>query len=125
MGVSKEALGFVFDVSYYWVDNGDQCGNAGGAACKWNGGMATFYNDYAYSAEGGTSYRDLTRDEVVFSISRSFYRANQCCQQRPLQWGRCFFAARSGALLAAIRFFPSSSSSDTSSASARPRRRIT
>jgi hypothetical protein len=72
VGVSKEALGFVFDVSYYWVDNGDQCGNTGGVACKWNGGMATFYNDYAYSAEGGTSYRDLTRDEVVFSISRSF-----------------------------------------------------
>lgn len=72
VGVNKEVLGFLLDVSYYWVDNGDQCGNLGGAACKWNGGMATFYNDYAYSAEGGTSYRDLTRDEVVFSISRSF-----------------------------------------------------
>lgn len=71
-GVSYDILGFTLDVSYHWVDRGDECGGIEDPVCRWNGGMATFYNDYKYSAEGNTSYRDLTNDEVVFTISRSF-----------------------------------------------------
>lgn len=72
VGVSKEVLGFVLDVTYHWVDKGDACGGRSDPLCAWNGGFETFYNNYAYSAEGNTSYRDLARDEVVFTISRSF-----------------------------------------------------
>ena len=73
-GVSYDILGFTLDVSYHWVDRGDECGGVGDGdpGCRWNGDMATFYNDYKYSSEGNTSYRDLTNDEVVFTISRSF-----------------------------------------------------
>lgn len=71
-GVSYDVLGFTLDVAYHWVERGDECGGLEDPVCRWNGGMATFYNDYKYSSEGNTSYRDLTNDEVVFTISRSF-----------------------------------------------------
>lgn len=71
-GVSYDVLGFTLDVAYHWVDRGDACGGAGDPACQWNGGFPTFYNNYKYSSEGNTSYRDLANDEVVFTISRSF-----------------------------------------------------
>lgn len=71
-GISYDIVGFTLDVSYHWVDRGSACGGPNDPICEWNGGLDTFYNNYAYSAEGGTSYRDLTDDAVVFSVSRSF-----------------------------------------------------
>lgn len=72
IGMSYDIVGFTLDVSYHWVDRGSACGAPNEPACAFNGGFDTFYNNYPYSAEGGTSYRDLTDDRVVFTISRSF-----------------------------------------------------
>lgn len=72
VGVSYDIVGFTLDLSYHWVDNDQKCGGRNEPLCEFNGGFDTFYNNYAYSTEGGTSYRDLTRDAVVFSVSRSF-----------------------------------------------------
>ncbi len=72
IGLSYDLVGFTLDVSYHWVDRGSKCAGANQPACDWNGGLDTFYNDYPYPAEGNDSYRDLTDDAVVFSISRSF-----------------------------------------------------
>ncbi len=72
IGASYDVVGFTLDLSWVWATPGGDCGGAGQQLCAWNGGMDTFYNDYSYAAEGNTSYKDLTDDEVVFTISRSF-----------------------------------------------------
>jgi len=72
IGATYDVVGFTMDLSYVYVTEGGECGAVGQAGCVFNGGFETFYNDYNYQAEGGTSYRDLTDDTVVFSISRSF-----------------------------------------------------
>jgi hypothetical protein len=72
VGASYDVVGFTLDLSWVWVTPGGSCFGPGQPACAWNGGMETFYNDYKYLGEGGTSYKDLTDDTVVFAISRSF-----------------------------------------------------
>lgn len=70
IGASYDVVGFTLDLSWVWATPGGDC-NGGTQLCAWNGGMDTFYNDYFYAADGA-SYKDLTDDEVVFTISRSF-----------------------------------------------------
>lgn len=72
VGATYDVVGFTLDLSYVYVTEGGECANPGQPACVFNGGFETFYNDYNYASEGGTSYRDLTDDTVVFSVSRSF-----------------------------------------------------
>lgn len=72
LGLAFNAGDYTLDFTYHWVDNGSACGDTGQPACDWNGGFETFWNDYAYASEGGTSYRDLTESQLVFTISRSF-----------------------------------------------------
>lgn len=72
IGASYDVVGFTLDLSWVWVTEGGNCGGAGQQLCAWNGGFDTFYNNYSYSAEDNTSYKDLTDDAIVFSISRSF-----------------------------------------------------
>jgi hypothetical protein len=55
-----------------WSTEGGSCGGLGQPGCQFNGGFETFYNDYKYTSEGNSSYKDLTNDTVVFTISRSF-----------------------------------------------------
>lgn len=72
IGATYVVAGFTLDLSYVWTTEGGDCLGAGQPLCRFNGGFETFYNDYAYAAEGGTSYRDLTDDAVVFAIYRTF-----------------------------------------------------
>jgi Bacterial protein of unknown function (Gcw_chp) len=71
-GVTYQLVGFTLNLSYHWVDRGDTCGGPNQPLCDFNGGFDTYYSDYPYIGEGGTSTRDLTDDAVVFSISRVF-----------------------------------------------------
>ncbi|MGD9602028.1 MAG: TorF family putative porin [Gammaproteobacteria bacterium] len=72
IGATYAVLGFTLDLSWVWVTEGGSCAGIGQPLCEFNGGFETFYNDYKYSAEGNTSYKDLTKDAVIFTITRTF-----------------------------------------------------
>lgn len=72
VGATYSVIGFTLDLSYVWATEGGNCAGPGQPGCAFNGGFKTFYNDYPYGAEGGTSYKDLTDDAVVFAIYRTF-----------------------------------------------------
>jgi len=72
IGATYEVVGFTLDLSWVWSTEGGSCGGLGQPGCQFNGGFETFYNDYKYTSEGNSSYKDLTNDTVVFTISRSF-----------------------------------------------------
>jgi len=72
IGAAYPILGFTLDLSWVWVTEGGSCAGIGQPLCVFDGGFETFYNDYKYPAEGNTSYKDLTDDQIVFTISRTF-----------------------------------------------------
>jgi len=71
IGATYAVLGFTLDLSWVWVTEGGSCFGPGQPACAFNGGFETFYNDYPYPAENA-SYKDLTDDNIVFTITRAF-----------------------------------------------------
>ncbi|MGE0857929.1 MAG: TorF family putative porin [Gammaproteobacteria bacterium] len=72
VGAAYAVLGFTLDLSWVWVTPGGSCGAPTTELCEFNGGFKTFYNDYNYSTDGDTSYKDLTNSTFVFTVSRTF-----------------------------------------------------
>jgi hypothetical protein len=72
VGLRKGLAGFTIDLSWVDTEGGRACTGTGQPTCEFNGGFETFYKDFPYPTAGGTSYQDLTRGNLVLTVSRTF-----------------------------------------------------